>query len=117
MTTLDYVMRKKGDEPPDPISVRLDADQVADVERLAVGERISRNAMFRKLVDEGLLAHSAGRAPPALPRIADPLPPPAMIEGLLDVVQRLSGMVERYGSPPKKKTPRVGSREEGGRRV
>lgn len=108
MTTLNY-MRKKPGEVVDPVSIRLDPDQLVALDRLAAEERTSRAAVFRKLVDEGLRARLGGKAPPPPPRPPDPSVPRGLSDGLLEVAQRISEMVERYGSAPAKK-PRAASR-------
>jgi hypothetical protein len=109
-------MRKKPGEAVDPVSVRLDPDQLIALDKLARDERTSRAAIFRKLVDEGLRARAAEGKPPATPvrsqaPIAPPPLPPAVYDGLLDVAHRISEMAERYGGPPQKeRKPRAASR-------
>ena len=109
LTTLDYLMRKKGEPSPDPISVRLDADQIVEVEQLARGERISRNAMFRKLIDESLRGRAGGKIPPAPIQRTEQLPPQASGD-LLEVASRISEIVERYGGRATKEKKSTSSR-------
>jgi SOS-response transcriptional repressor LexA len=59
LTTLDY-MKKKAGETVDPISVRLDADQLIELDRLAASRRTSRAAIFRELIDKALGLRSTG---------------------------------------------------------
>ena len=56
----------KNREPLPPVSIRLDADQVAAVDALAGRERLSRNATFKRLVDAAL-GMKPGDPPPIPP--------------------------------------------------
>ncbi len=60
MTTVDYVKKR---EAPDPVSVRLDPDQVTAVDALAKKERSSRNATMKRLVDIALGLAPGERSP------------------------------------------------------
>ncbi len=62
LTTFDSMAKRPGKSRVDqPLSVRLDEDQVVSIDRLAANDRVSRAGMIRKLVDEAIrLRQTAG---------------------------------------------------------